>query len=244
EISFLELFGKLGPGEKPDWGVLIDPTYVERCVLDPQVPFVLRIDLSATEDATGLALGRINGYRLLEESEQFNPRTGAYERTGNTRAPIFFIDGVLRIKAIRGEEIDVGLVAQLGLELNRLVNIRFATSDRAESSRAVLQTWRTHGIYCDFLSVDTDIRPYLETKNALREERLIFPPHETLDRELRQLRRILKNGESRVDHPHHPGASKDVADALAGTVFVLLAKESAYRSKISDTRVRPGGRRR
>lgn len=226
EISFLETFGRLSPGESPDWGEVIDYDYIKESVSDPNVPFSIRIDLSATGDATGLAVARISGYVDVAESTTFNPRTARYEHESNVRAPVYQVDGLLRIVARHGEEIDPNLVAALGVELNRHINIKWGTSDRAESSRAVLITWRTHEIFCDFLSVDTDLRPFIEIKNALREGRIFFPPHETADRELKQLRKISRNQRAYIDHPDTVGASKDVADAMAGACFVLQVKEA------------------
>jgi hypothetical protein len=234
EISFLELFGRLLPGERPDWEQLIDYEYITQCIADTQAPFALRIDLSATGDATGLAIGRISGYREIENATALNPRSGRYEQISSAVMPHYHIDGLLRIVAKHGEEIDPNLVADIGIEINRHINIKWATSDRAESSRAILIRWRNAGIFSDFLSVDTDLRPMTEIKNAIREQRIMFPTHETADRELKRLRKIVQGKRIKIDHPDTPGASKDLADAMAGAVFMLFAKEAQKHIRLSE----------
>ena len=243
EISFLDMFGRREPGEPVDWERLINYKYIDECILDKQVPFSMRIDLSATEDATGFAISRIIGYKMVGESTVWNDKTEQFEQATDQQLPIFMTDGLLRIVAMQGEEIDPDLVAGLGIALqNAGLNIKWGTGDTAESTRAVLIAWKRHKIYCDFLSVDTDLRAYMEAKSAIREERWLFPPHDTADKEFKGVRKVTKNGKSKIDHPNTATGSKDVADAAVGSIFVLHLKERLYRDQGVQGTKGPRGR--
>lgn len=253
EVSLTELFGKRSPGEVVDWDRLVNFSYIDHCISDHQAPFSFRVDLSATGDATGIAVSRINGFQFLSDATVWNQRTEKYEQVRDHQAPLFICDGVLRVVSRNGEEIDVDLVGDLCLALNRRINIKWGFTDRAESSRALLQTWRRANIIASFLSVDTDLRPWMELKNALREERILIPPHETLDKELKQLRKKIKGGKTMVDHPDGSQGSKDIADALAGSIYVLYVKSGvsaeqndplANRSRGGTNNPRQGSTRR
>jgi hypothetical protein len=224
EISFADMFGQREPGEPVDWDRLINYDYIRTCIADTSVPFTIRFDLSATEDATGFAIGRILDYKTMDVTNVFNQRTNQYEQEKNAQQPIIIIDGLLRVVARHGEWIDPDLIARLGIELNNHLSVRWGTGDTAESSRHILIQWRLHNIWANLYSVDTNLRPAIELKNALREERLLFPPNKTADTELRTVRRILKNGKAKIDHPTN--GSKDLFDCLQGCVFVLMQKEA------------------
>lgn len=233
EVSFIDLFGQREPGEPIDWERLINYEYIKTCIADTSAPFTIRFDLSATEDATGFAIGRIMDYKLLETTNVFNQRTGQYEQEKNAQQPIIIIDGLLRVVARHGEWIDPDIIARLGIELNNHLAVKWGTGDTAESSRHILIQWRMHKIWSTFYSVDTNLRPAIELKNALREERLLFPPNEIADKEMRTVRRVTKNGKPRLDHV--TGGSKDLFDAIQGCVFVLMQKEAMTQS--TDTLV-------
>jgi hypothetical protein len=228
EISFQELFGKREPGDRVDWSELIDYDYFDECILDKTVPFAIAADLSATEDATGFVVKRINGFKLLDVGTVYNPQTGDFEMIENVRSPIYMTDGMLRIVAKQSEQIDPGLVAGLGLEIASRVNVEWGATDSAESSRAIRITWKRHGIFADVLSVDTTILPGLEVKHSVREERSLWPQHEVADREFRKVKKIIKNGKAKLEHPDDALGSKDIFDAESMTTWILHHKAHRY----------------
>jgi hypothetical protein len=91
----------------------------------------------------------------------------------------------------------------------------------------MLQTWRANRITTGHVSVDRTPASYFEVKHAIREGRILLPPHEILHRELRRLKRITQGGKIKIDH--EPNESKDCADAVAGVVGVLQRCEHKYR---------------
>jgi len=62
-------------------------------------------------------------------------------------------------------------------------------------------------------------------KTALAESRLWLPEHLTLKEEVKELRQDLSTG--KIDHP--PYLSKDIADAVAGSVFKLSLRKATFK---------------
>jgi hypothetical protein len=236
EVSFYELFGKnTAIGTPLDWSQIINYDYIENCILDRETLWSMRLDLSATKDATGLCISRIIGFTNIE-SQVFNPDSGIYEADAEIVRPIYCCELLRIVARPRGVEIDPNLVSALGIALKRRLNITWATADRAESSRACLMAWKKHGIISQFLSVDTSIQPYEELKSALRDNRILLSPHSTCDKELRALKRITKNSVEKIEHPAGAGGSKDVTDALAGSIYILKQKEALFRDRNTNRR--------
>lgn len=227
EISFIELFGRRKPGEPVDWDLLINWDYLEKVMIDTEQPLCMRVDLSATQDATGFSIMGYHGTKEVPTATVYNPKTGRYEQSENEILPVYVCHGVLRIVARHGEEIDVELVTELGLILNQRLSIKWGLTDTAESSRAIRQAWRRAGIIVGAPSVDSDIHPWIETKSAMREERFLFPPNSVVDREFKEARKKVKNGKTKIDHPDTSTGSKDCIDTMVGNLFVLKMKAHA-----------------
>lgn len=96
------------------------------------------------------------------------------------------------------------------------------------------------------VSVDKDVLPYHDLREALYEDRIEFPPYMTIVRTrdgrateveiaVKELTE-LSEGEKKVDHPN--GGSKDVADAMAGVVFTLMGDRQYRKRVVSLTTVR------
>lgn len=240
EVSFAELFGRIEPGEQVDWSELIDFDYIDDLILDPTVPFAMAADLSATEDATGFALTRINGFTLIDEGAVYDPDTGHYEIQENVRQPIIMVDGLLRIVARPGEQIDPMLVAGIGTALKHRLNIKWGATDTAESSRAIRIIWSRHKILSDVLSVDTSILPGLEVKHSVRERRILFPggKDSVVDREFKKIKKIIKNGKAKLDHPETQGGSKDLFDVISQCTWILRHRSRLYLQQDEGLRER------
>ncbi|MFH1117017.1 MAG: hypothetical protein V1792_24130 [Pseudomonadota bacterium] len=219
-----------------DWSLLIDGDYLRVMKMEGESAFAVHVDTSLSGDATGLALGRIIDTTRVEKGHFYNARERRALEVQGVSAPVYLIDGMLRIHAAVGEQIDLNIIRDLVLEINRHIRIKYASADWMESA-AMLQAWRAKRIVAGHVSVDKTPSAYFELKHAVRERRILFPPHATLDRELRRLKRITKGGTIKIDH--EPNESKDCADAVAGAVGVLQRCEAKYR-RGDDT---PGGSR-
>jgi hypothetical protein len=200
EITFEDYFL---PGEEdPDFSVIIDSAYFD--TLDSTaVDFAGHLDVGLSSDAAGLSIGHVVGFTTL-------PAKTYFEET-DLRAPIFQIDGSLRILARPSEEIQFDWLCRLVLYISSLLNLKIMSCDSYQSVM-LLQAWQRAKIRCGTQSVDTNLEPWVQLKNAIRTKRLRYG-NALLARELRALE---KDGE-RVDHPK--GGTKDLADSVAGTVY-------------------------
>ncbi|MBM3300954.1 MAG: hypothetical protein FJY85_13485 [Deltaproteobacteria bacterium] len=229
EVSLQELFGTAAYDrrhDRIDWDLIIDDEYAKQLKLEGDFRWCVHVDTSLSGDATGVAAGRIIETIVVEKAHFFNVQENRLRQIENLVAPVYMIDGVLRIYAKSGEQIDINIVTDLVLELSARINVKYASADWVESA-AMLQTWRANRITTGHVSVDKTPESYFEVKHAIREGRILMPPHQTLTRELRRLKRIIQGGKIKIDH--EPNESKDCADALAGVVGVLQRCEHKYR---------------
>jgi len=207
--------------EVQDWENLINVDYLSEHVIDPNMAFAMHIDVGITGDAAGVAVGRITGYKLLPTTKYFNERLKDFVEVTDIRVPIYTIDGALRVTAPPNGEVDLEMLRDMALWLRGKINLKWGTMDSYQSTM-LIQSFRKSRIRSGVLSVDTSLAPYSEVKLAIKDERLLIPPHLHLAKELRE----LEKDEKKVDHP--PGGSKDVSDAVAGVVYMLQKKEASY----------------
>ena len=229
DVSLGEVFGidaYDSEEDELDWSLLIDEDYLRQIKLEGDFPFSVHVDTSLSGDATGVAVGRIVDSRRIEKGHLYSVEERRPKEVHGILAPVYLIDGVLRIHAASGEQIDLNVIRDLVLELNRHVRIKYASADWMESA-AMLQAWRAKKIVAGHVSVDKTPFNYFEVKHAIRDRRILLPWHTVLDRELRRLKRITKGGIVKIDH--EPNESKDCADAVAGVVGVLQRCEGKYR---------------
>jgi hypothetical protein len=219
--------------DNPDWDLLVDFAYLEGHILDKATAFAAHIDVGVANDALGIAVGRIYGYQTIPTSKVFMPKTGEYQEVRDIRMPIYHIDGLLQVKASHSNEVDLELVRDLMLMLKGELNLKYCTMDSYQSTM-LRQAFRKARMRSDLLSVDTSIAPYAETKQAIKDERLLFPRHEVASRELREIELTDKG---KIDHP--AGGGKDCSDAIAGVITLLQNKEATYGRPVSS-----GGRNR
>lgn len=211
---------------------LINLEYIKQNIVDTKLPIAMHIDLGLKHDKCGIALGHIAAYTQMESMRVIDERTGGFREIRDISAPIYQIDGILRVKAPAGGEIEFELLQMLGVQLKALINIVLGAFDGFQSVQ-LIQAFRKAKIRCGTLSVDTSIGPYNEVKQSIRTHRIWYPWHETLDKELRELE--YDPVKQYVDHPSH--GSKDCSDAVAGVVFLLLTRLANLR------RGRPDGGR-
>ena len=181
------------------------------------------MDGSLSGDRTGIAVTHIDDYIPVRFGHVYLPREEEIKSVENWEFPVYFVDGVLAITPKGSEHINLNLIDALIVELARILNIRYATADWLDLEFA-LQHWQQQGIRTSKFSVDKTPAAYYEIRHAIRDERILWPPHEILDREARQVERHTKGGRVIVDHPHK--GTKDCLDAVAATCRVLSHVEA------------------
>jgi hypothetical protein len=194
----------------------------------------LHIDMaySAEGDALGMAMGHVEEIITTDEGE---------------KKPLIVIDFMARLKALPGTEImfsDIRRIIYLKEELGfRLKNI---TMDGFQSQDTIQQLRKKHFVV-EQLSVDKSTLPYEDTREAIYEYRLEFPPYVTLmskgsDKKIeiaiQEFMELTDDGK-KIDHPTK--GSKDVTDAIAGVVTTLIGNRSYARGVTSVDAMRRTG---
>ena len=153
----------------------------------------IHVDLSHKRDATGIAM------------------VHAEEDT-------IITDLMLRIKAPPGGEIFFSQIRELIFEIrNRGFEIYCVTFDGWQSIDSI-QILKDKGFRCEVLSVDKDTAAYDTLKDKIYNKKFKCYLYEPFFQEIRRLELIEGK---KVDHP--PLGSKDVADAVAGAVYMCVA---------------------
>ena len=179
---------------------------------DNQVRFI-HVDLALKRDRAALSLVHCLGFR---EVKTLN---------GVESLPIIKVDLVHAWEASINEEINFASIRQMIVDLCRKFDVAKVTFDRWQSIE-MIQSLRSLGINADFHSVKkTD---YDTLMTAIYDGRLRGYWDELLvEEELLKLRLFSNN---RIDHPN--SGSKDLADAVAGAVFVCV-ENMAVNAEVS-----------
>ena len=152
--------------------------------------------------------------------------------------PYIIIDLLVRVRAPSGGEImlaDIrrliyGLKDDLGFKLEKVTMDGFESTDTK-------QQLRRKRIHSDILSVDRDLLPYYDLREAIYENRIEFPPYmvrynpgdtHLTEVAVKELQELIDEGK-KIDHP--PDGSKDVADAIAGVTTTLMG-DRRYHKKV------------
>jgi len=167
----------------------------------------IHVDLGFKRDRTALCMAHCSGFKEIKTS------------VGVETLPIINVDLIYSWKAAPGEEINFASVRQLIVDLCRKFDVAKVTFDRWQSIE-MIQSLRSLGINADFHSVKkTD---YDTLMTSIYDTRLRGYWNEVLvEDELLKLRLFSNN---RIDHPN--SGSKDMADALAGSVFNAIENMS------------------
>ncbi|GAH08589.1 unnamed protein product, partial [marine sediment metagenome] len=81
----------------PDWWELVSKEYIEDVIINRYQIFAVHIDVGVSEDALGIAVGRIIGYKALQSTQVYNKKRGSFVEMQDITGPIYMIDGVLRV---------------------------------------------------------------------------------------------------------------------------------------------------
>lgn len=190
------------------------------------LPRVCHIDMaySAEGDALGLVMGHV------PEVVEFE---GEYK-------PLIVFDMLMRWKAPAGGEIMLSDVRRMIYSLKDDLGFRIkkVTMDGFQSTDTRQQLTRKR-IESDILSVDKNLLPYHDLREALYEDRVVMPPYmvylergdtELVEIAVRELTQLTDDGKM-VDHP--PDGSKDVADGMAGVATTLMGDRRWRRNVVS-----------
>jgi hypothetical protein len=220
---------------------LINIDFLRR--LSPHGPFAVHIDLAISGDAAGVAIGHSIGSKEVASRLVFNKDTGELRRESKGALPIYGIPGALQVLPPDGGEIELNTLRELVGIVSEYLPIYYLTMDRHQSA-TFLQYFRSRQVNSSILSLDRSPDPYIETKFAIKEERVYIAVNNVLLEEFPNLDQDNITG--KIDHPE--GGSKDLADSVAGVVYTLSNKKSSYRLKYAPKilpkaiPIRKGGR--
>ena len=229
-ISFHDMFPGAKPEEKLDWSSLINYEWFDN-LLDKYDAWSMHCDMAATQCDAGFSFGCICDTKSIGNALIYDPGERRVREWENIEAPVYLIAGILAIHANPGETIDPGFVQALGLELKRLLPVRYGSSDWFESNQMLL-AWKRVGIIADHYSLDKKPDGYYEYLHALRDERIVMMPHPKNDKETRELKREIRSGKVVVTKSEN--GTKDLSDSVAGITGVLGATEAMRIYRFAD----------
>lgn len=167
-------------------------TPIPRPIVDPQAIRHIHIDPSLTGDCTGFAMGHVAGWkdvvRRADDGRQYQER-----------APIYYIDVMLRIVPPIGGEIILGDVRRLIYDLSAHGYTISLVSMDSWNSADGMQQLNSKGYKTELISVDKTLAPYENLKDALYEDRIYCYNYPPLLKELRELEKDERH--RKVDHP-------------------------------------------
>jgi len=190
---------------------------------------VMHVDIaySAQGDALGMAMGHV---RELKEID------------GELK-PVIVFDCLIRMRPVPGTQLVLADMRQVIYKLRdeRGFRIKKVTLDGFESTDTMQQLTKKR-IIGEYLSVDKNILPYHDLREAIYEGRVEFPKFmtlmkhgdsETVEIAVQELLQLIETDRGKIDHPE--GGSKDVSDAMAGVCTTLMGDRSYRRGVSSGT---------
>jgi len=169
---------------------------------DGQVRFI-HIDLALKRDRAALSMVHCTGLKEVKTL------------MGVENLPIINVDLVYSWEASVNQEINFSSIRQMIIDLCRKFDVAKVTFDRWQSIE-MIQSLRAQSINADFHSVKKTDFDTLMT--AIYDTRLRGYWNELLVEE--ELLKLRLFGNNKIDHPS--SGSKDLADAVAGAVFVCV----------------------
>lgn len=191
-------------------------------------PRHVHIDLSKNMCATGFNLLHQAGTTQVVRIDESGKKS-------IEEAPVFHIDGMLRVIAGGANEIDHSEIRGLVYRLNEGgFHIRSISMDHWMSVPN-MQLFKKQGFRVAEISTWKKIDPYETARGALYEGRIYCPPHEKLADEIRALELDPKrpHDKPRVIAPHN--GTKDLADAWAGGIY-YVATNAITGTALAPTR--------
>jgi hypothetical protein len=175
---------------------------------DPEKKYFLHVDLAQKHDHCAVAMAHVDRWVNVKVTNEYSQP-----------APIVSVDAVRYWTPTPDKSVDFTEVKDYILSLkSRGFNIVVCTFDRW-NSHDMMQQLKAYGINTEILSVAK--KHYDDMAMVVLEERLSGPHIPLLVDELLQLK-IMRD---RVDHPRK--GSKDLADAVCGSIFNSISRTRA-----------------
>jgi hypothetical protein len=203
-----------------------------RLKVNPGTKRYIHIDLGLTNDAAGLAMLHVKGFKNVTRLKPDGLPV-------KVRMPVVYVDFMLRIQPPPGSQIDIGKIREFVLQLVEMnVPIGCVTMDQFQSFDS-LQIYKKLGLEAKLLSVDKKADAYVSLRDSIQEARISYYEYEPFNDEILKVQ--FDRQKYKIDHP--VGGSKDVADAVAGALMQCildLSSEDAGLAPIDPARkVRP-----
>lgn len=184
---------------------------------DLDTPRAVHVDLSKTGDRCGIAMSKLLGFVSVLKT---NEHTGA---EFVQRLPKFAVELTVSIKPHPMRPISIPDVRTWIVALGEFygLNIAHVSYDGFQSDESIDLLNRA-GISASKISVDTSLEPYEYLRDGIYEDRIAIvddPNSDLLRMELISLEYRQTRTHVKVDHA--PRGSKDVSDAVAGSIKVL-----------------------
>lgn len=194
--------------------------------------YAMHADLAITGDAAGVAMSHVARWEQVERTQE--GERGELTSFVELR-PVVVVDFVAHwgadISVEPAREVQIRWARQLAFDLiRRGFNVQRFSFDGFQSVDSI-QILEAHGVESERVSTDRTDELWKNLRDLMYEGRVHIGQHPDLLRELLSLDR-QPNG--KVDHP--PAGSKDLADALAGSVHgaVLLGGEETGEQSFYD----------
>ncbi|MFZ9740630.1 MAG: hypothetical protein ACO3DP_01420 [Candidatus Nanopelagicaceae bacterium] len=172
---------------------------------DPDKEYFIHVDLAQKHDHCAVSMSHVNRWVNVKVTETYSQP-----------APIVEVDAVRYWTPTPDKSVDFSEVRDYILALRtKGFKIKVCTFDRW-NSHDMMQQLKAYGINTEILSVGK--KHYDDMAMVVLEERLIGPHIPLLIDELLQLK-IMRD---KVDHPRK--GSKDLADAVCGSVFNTISR--------------------
>jgi len=174
--------------------------------------YFIHVDLAQKHDHCAVAMAHVNRWVNVKVTNEYSQP-----------APVVEVDAVRFWTPTADKSVDFTEVKDYILSLKtRGFNIKVCTFDRW-NSHDMMQQLKQYGINTELLSVAK--KHYDDMAMIVSEERVSGPAIKLLIDELLQLR-ITRD---RVDHPRK--GSKDLADAVCGSIFNAISKSKQDKQK-------------
>ena len=174
--------------------------------------YFIHVDLAQKHDHCAVAMAHVNRWVNVKVTNEYSQP-----------APVVEVDAVRFWTPTADKSVDFTEVKDYILSLKtRGFNIKVCTFDRW-NSHDMMQQLKQYGINTELLSVAK--KHYDDMAMIVSEERVSGPAIKLLIDELLQ----LKITRDRVDHPRK--GSKDLADAVCGSIFNAISKSKQDKQK-------------
>lgn len=201
---------------------LIDYIQYHQVALDSRPRFI-HIDVGLKHDKAGIASIRYDGKVTLRRTDKF---TGV---SYVTHEPIFYVDWFMAIEPRPGHEVAFYKIKNFLTDLRKRGYPIAVVSTDGFQSAMLRQELTLLGFETELISVDRSRDPYDYCKNTILESRLNGVKHPILDKELRRLLDLGK----KIDHPDGENESKDLSDALCGSMWLAYTRQDQYENVMS-----------